>query len=149
MRLLFIALLLTLVACGESPRPKTAEELKMELKLNEELSPLLYLKAPKATIEKLEKKVRNGGLFRKAEYAPDGAIFRSSIKNTATLAKYKDLQIRITYYSRTKTVIKRENLVVYDYYPPNKTTPLQIRLKEIPSAYDSFSYEIIGATATN
>src|SRR4051812_42345132 len=36
------------------------------------------------------------------------------VKNTATVATYKDAVIRVSYYSKTKTVLATNNYTIYD-----------------------------------
>lgn len=127
-------------------RPKTPEELRAELKMQEQQDPLQYLKDSNITLEKKRKKIRNGGLFRSAEYADDGGIISGFVKNKATLAKFKDLRVTVAFYSQTKTLIREDAFVIYEYYPPGTTQNLSFKIAEIPSAYDSFNFRITGAT---
>jgi len=146
-------ILLTSCAGGGSSvsfeSPKTPEELRAELKQKEEVAPLEYLNDQGVVMTPQQKKIRNGGLFRDPEYAPDGAIFEGDFINSATLAKFKDIQVKVSYFSKTKTLIKEESYVIYEFFLPNSTKHFSFKVAEIPEAQESFAFEIVGATATN
>lgn len=153
---LTIALTVTIIfltGCGgystSNSKPKSPEELRAELKAQEEISPLTYLEDKGVKMTPQKKKIRNGGLFRDPEYAPDGAIFEGDFINKATIAKFKDIRVKVSFYSKTKTLIKEDSYIIYEYYPPNSTKHFSFRVAEIPQAQTSFSFEIIGATPTN
>lgn len=126
--------------------PKSPEELKAELLAQEEDSPESYISTSNVTLQPQKKKIRNAGLFRDAEYAPDGAIIEGNFVSTATLAKYKDMKVKISYYSQTKTVIEEKHYVLYHYLDPNSTKHFSMRIDRLPQAYDGFGFEVIGAT---
>ncbi len=152
---ILISAAILFASCGSdasssnSERPKTPEELRVELKQKEEIAPLEYLKDKGVTMLPQQKKIRNGGLFRDAEYAPDGAIFEGDFINSATLAKFKDIQVNVSYFSKTKTLIKEESYIIYEFFPPNTTKHFSFKVAEIPEAQKSFAFEIVGATAIN
>ena len=127
--------------------PKTAEELRLELVEEENNSPLSYLSSDNVTLQKQRVQTRKAGLFRDAEYEDDGALIEGNFSNKATLAKFKDIEVKISYYSVTKSLIDSETFVIYKFSEPNSSERFSIKIDEIPSAYDSFSFEIIGATA--
>jgi hypothetical protein len=108
------ALTIWLTSCGgghtDNDRPKSPEELRAELEQQEQISPLTYLEDKNTTLQPQEKKVRNGGLFRDPEYAPDGAIIEGDFINKATLAKFKDIVVKVSFYSKTKTLIDEKIL---------------------------------------
>jgi len=150
MKLLHILLFVisfSLISCnGFNEKPKTAEQLRFELKTKEVNHPMQYLSNQNVTLKPLSKKVRNAGLFREAEYVDDGALIQGNITNKASLAKYKDLKITLSFYSRTKTLIDKQSYVLYDYYKPNTTKQFKIKIKKLPQDYVNFSFIINGAT---
>ena len=127
--------------------PKTAEELRLELLQQENNSPLKYLSSENVTLQKQRIQTRKAGLFRKAEYEDDGALIEGTFSNRATLAKFKDIEVKISYYSVTKSLIDTRTLVIYKFSEPNSSERFSIKIDEIPQAYNSFSFEIVGATA--
>ncbi len=133
----------------EEVREPTPEELRAELKAKEELEPNAYISHKNVFLTPQRIKVRNGGLFRDAEYEPDGALIEGIFVNSATLAKFKDIQIKIGYYSVTKSLIKTDSYTVYVFSEPNSSREFSIKIPEIPSAYDTFTFEVIGATAVH
>jgi hypothetical protein len=133
-----------LISCGEQNRPKTPEELKAELKQQELINPIDYLTEKDVTLQLQRKKVRNAGLFRDAEYVDDGALIEGFIINEATLAKYKDVVVKVTFYSQTKTLIEEKSYVFYEFYKPNSTKHFSLKVNP-PKAYKSFGFQITDA----
>jgi hypothetical protein len=131
---------------GHAARPKSQEELRADLKRLELRSPLLYLSHQKVTLHPQQKKIRRAGLFRPAEYAPDGAIIEGAVSSKAAFATFKDVVVKISFYSKTETLIKEENHVFYEYYEPGSTKYFSLKLDKLPEAYARFSLEITGAT---
>jgi hypothetical protein len=150
--ILIIILMFIFISCQDSGSSidssnSNPEELKAELVDIEMQNPTDYLSDEDVTLEKLTKKIREEGFFRDAEYADDGAIINGKINNNATLAKYKDVVVKIQLYSQTNTVIAEHSYVIYKFFEPNSSTSFSIRLDELPSAYDSFSCEVTDASS--
>ena len=138
---------LVLVSCNRSDgnlynSPRSDEELKMTLEERELNSPLKYLSGGELNMQQHQRKVRNGGVFRKAEYANDGATISGRINNTATLAKYKDLNITISFMSGTNSILDEQSFVIYEYFEPGKETYISFDIPSVPSAMKTWSYEI-------
>ncbi|MES2592708.1 MAG: hypothetical protein V4608_12555 [Bacteroidota bacterium] len=129
---------------GSSDSPKTAEELKMELKIQELTTPTKYLTITGETMK--HNLVREAGLFRKAEY--DGWIVSGIIKNSATIAKFKDIVLSITLLSQTETVIEEKNYVIYEFYESNSTKQFFIKINP-PNATDKFNIIVKDAVAVD
>ena len=151
-QILIIILMIIFISCQDSGSSidssnSNPEELKAELVDIEMQNPTDYLSDEDVTLEKLTKKIRSGGLFREAEYADDGARINGKINNNATLAKYKDVVVKIQLYSQTNSVIAEHSYVIYKYFKPNSSTSFSIRLDELPSAYNSFSCEVTDASS--
>ncbi len=129
--------------------PKTAEELKFELLQQENKSPLTYLSSEEVTLQKLRIKTREAGLFRDAEYEDDGARIEGYFKNNATIARFKDIRVKVLFYSQTKTLIDEQSYIMYEYYEPNLSKSFSFKIKELPQAYKSFTFEITEAKLAN
>ena len=129
----------------EPERPKTAEELRAELKQQELEAPLLYLIDTSVVLQPQQRKVREAGFFRDAEYAPDGAIIKGTFMNKASLAKYKDVVVKVSFFSKTKTLIKEESYVLYEYYEPHSSKEFAMKLDTLPNAYVDFGFEVVDA----
>lgn len=117
---LFILISFVLISCnGNTPlHQKTAEELRQELKVKEQTNPSVYLSA---------------------EYKLDVTFWTSQdvitgfINNTASIARFKDVVLTITFLTGTDTELKSENYVIYKFCEPNSKTPFEIKTKS-PSA---------------
>jgi len=128
---------------SNSDRPKTPEELKMELKIQEQSSPTEYLTVNGETMK--HNLVREAGLFRDAEY--DGWLVEGTIKNSATVAKFKDIVLTIKLLSQTETVIEEKDYVFYEFYEPNSSKQFSIKINP-PTVTDKFNVSVKNATAT-
>lgn len=140
-----------LTSCGGgfgTDRPKSAEELKAELKQQEQISPTTYIEDENVTLTPQKKKIRNAGLFHDAEYAPDGAIIEGNFISKSTVAKFKDIVVNVSFYSQTKTLIEEKSYVLYQYLNPNSTIHFSMKIDALPQAYKEFGFEITGATPT-
>lgn len=138
----FVLALLSIISCKEV-REKTPEELKMELQMLENNNPLQYLELLGTTIQ--INKIKNAGLFSSAKY--DGYLIKGNVKNSATLAKFKDLKVMVEFYSQTKTVIESKSFVIYEYYQTNTTKEFTLKVNP-PENMKSFGIYIIEATPT-
>ncbi|MBL0316466.1 MAG: hypothetical protein IPP69_12065 [Flavobacteriales bacterium] len=116
----------------------------MELVSSEKMTPLIYLSV-ESKMRQDKKLVRQAGLFRDAEYAPDGATIFGTIKNSATIAKFKDVVLSVTYFSQTKTKIETREYVIYEFYNPNSTNTFELKVNP-PQAMKNFNVEIRAAT---
>lgn len=135
-------------ASSEQARPKTPEELKLELKNQELNDPTTYLSAENVTMTENKVKTRDAGLFRDAEYKTDGYFIEGSIKNTATLAKYKDVILTVTLFSQTETVIEEKDYVIYEFYGPNSVNAFSFKINP-PSATNKFNVVVKDAKPAN
>lgn len=139
-------------SCGSSvipnisEKPKTPEELRAELKRQELSTPLSYIEDKHVLLYPKQKKIRNGGLFRDPEYAPDGAVIEGDFISKAALAKFKDVVVKVSFYSQTKTLIEEKSYVIYQYIEPNSTKHFSIRVDQLPGAYKEFRFAVTGAT---
>lgn len=125
---------------------KTPEELRAELKAKEEETPLKYIEGSEVKLAPQRKMTRSAGIFRDAEYEPDGAIISGDITNNATLARFKDPKITVYFYSQTNTLIKKQSYVIYEYLDPGSTTHFSFRIDSYPETYDYLEYKIFDAS---
>ncbi len=133
---------LSVISCKEN-REKTPEELKMELQALENNNPLQYLELVETTIQR--NKIKDAGLFSSAKY--DGYLIKGKVKNSATLAKFKDLKLMVEFYSQTKTVIESKSYVKYEYFAPNTTKEFTLKV-DPPEAMKGFGVYVIEASPT-
>lgn len=84
------------------------------------------------TVEEIERSQPTKFLSAGGEYRQTilGNKFKvdCTITNSATVATYKDAVVRVTYYSKTKTVLGTNDYTIYESFPPHssKTTRLKI-----------------------
>ena len=68
------------------------------------------------------------------------------IKNTATLATFKDAVLKISYYSKTKTEIANKEMTLYEMFPPNSSKTIELKIDNYDDV-NSIGWKIINATA--
>ncbi len=124
--------------------PKTTEELRAELQLQELNNPLEYL-TTKTTIKINHVMVRRESIFHDAEYENDGYLIEGTITNNADLAKFKDVVVRVIFYSATQTEIGSKEYTFYEYYKPHTNKPISLQVYP-PVGYAGFGFEIVGAS---
>jgi hypothetical protein len=93
-------------------KSKTEAELREELYETEKSNPKNYLSVD----YDLSYKILTG------EEKITGTIY-----NYASIATFKDIELRVTYFSGTETEIKSETYVIYDYVHPGGSTPFIIK----------------------
>ncbi|MCF8273206.1 MAG: hypothetical protein K9I95_05175 [Flavobacteriaceae bacterium] len=140
--LLIYILTLSIVGCKEN-RQKTPFELRMELQMEENSNPLQYLKLENISMQR--NKIKEAGLFSSAKY--DGYLITGQVKNTASIAKYKDLKITVELYSQTKTLIESKSFIIYEYYEPNSTKDFSLKI-DAPNTMKNFGTFVLGASPT-
>ncbi len=114
----------------KTEREKTPAELRAELKRKELNNPNSYL----TTTYKLKYKVFSG----KDEIT--GKIY-----NSATMASYKDIKLKITYFSNTDTKLGSDDYIIYKNVRPNSHTNYVLKVKS-PSATKKIGVKVIGAS---
>ena len=71
---------------------------------------------------------------------------RGEITNRATIADYKDVTVRVTYYSKTKSVLGKKEYTLYEVYKPNSVTPFRLDIENYKDV-DGIGWEVIRAMA--
>ena len=128
----------------EQAQKKTPEELRNELLSQERNSPLDYLTLEAVKLLPQTKKVRNATLFKKAKYEPDGVLIQGYVNNKATLATFKDVSIKVIYYSKTNAIIGRKAFTLYEYYKPNSITEFTVK-DYPPEGWTTFNVVVLKA----
>jgi hypothetical protein len=132
---------------GNSDKPKTYEELKMELKQLEKINPNEYLSVT-ATINPNTVLIREAGFFRRAEYSTDGYNIEGIIKNSALVARFKDVVLTVTFMSKTETVIEEKDYVIYEFFEPNSTKSFSLHVYP-PDATEKYNVTVKNAIAAD
>lgn len=125
------------------PKTKSPDELKRELKVQEQAAPLKYISVENTSMN--PNKTRNAGLFHGAEY--DGYIVQGTIRNSATIAKFKDVVLSIKLMSKTNTIIDTKEYTIYEFFPPNSTKAFAIKVNP-PEVTAQYNISVKNATAT-
>jgi hypothetical protein len=68
----------------------------------------------------------------------------AEIINDAKVASFKDVQLRVTYFSKTKSVITTKDYVVYEVFLPQKKTKIVMKIENFKEA-ETISLEVVGA----
>lgn len=68
-----------------------------------------------------------------------------TVTNKATVANFKDIVIKVAYYSATKTLINTEQFVLYEYVPAHSKKSFEWKIKP-PGGTNSMSWDAINAT---
>ena len=68
------------------------------------------------------------------------------IKNNATVATYKDAVVKVTYYSKTKTVLGSKEYTIYEVFAPHSEKPFELKIENYKDV-KSIGWEVITATA--
>ncbi|MBC8488919.1 MAG: DUF4339 domain-containing protein [Bacteroidetes bacterium] len=66
------------------------------------------------------------------------------ITNSATVATYKDATIRVTYYSKTETVLGSDDYTIYEVFPPNSVKKFELKIENYKNV-NSIGWDVINA----
>lgn len=108
----------------------TYQESVMTIQEIEAASPLNYLQAD--------------GTYRE-NFIGDKIKIDGSISNTATVTTYKDVTVRVNFYSKTNTLIGSEDYTLYEFYPPNSKQSFKLKVKAYRNV-SSLGWEVINAS---
>lgn len=68
------------------------------------------------------------------------------IKNTATVASFKDAIVRVTYYSKTKTELGRKEYTIYENFPPHSEVKFELIIDNYQEV-NTINWDVIQAIA--
>lgn len=66
------------------------------------------------------------------------------IKNSATVASYKDAIVKITYYSKTKTILGSKTYTIYDTFAPHSTVHFELKIENYQNV-STIGWDVIDA----
>jgi hypothetical protein len=132
---------ITLASCNDSSSssstyqeiPRSPEQLKMDLKQQEQNAPTDYLNAD--------------GTY-KENFWGDMLKIQCTITNKATLAKFKDAVVRVTYYSKTETVLAENDYTIYEIFQPNSSKTVELKIDNYKDV-NSVGWHIVSAMAVD
>lgn len=70
------------------------------------------------------------------------------ITSDAKVASFKDVEIRVTYYSKTKSVITTNDYTLYKVIPPQKVTKAKMKIDNYRDV-ETIGWEVISAISAN
>ncbi|MEO5942978.1 MAG: hypothetical protein ABIP30_01370 [Ferruginibacter sp.] len=71
-------------------------------------------------------------------------VIKGSVTNKATVATYKDVDIKLSFYSKTGALLEEDHEVVYESINPGATTNFKSKYFA-PKGTDSVAMHIVGA----
>lgn len=101
------------------------------------------------TVEEIEqsdpaKFIKTSGQYRLTLLGNKFRIL-GKVTNNATVAKYKDISIKINYYSDTETLLHSETYVLYEYVTPHVSKEFELKVMR-PAGSTKIGLETTGAT---
>ncbi len=115
-----------------SEREKTPEEIKADLKEREEADVLKYLSLDYKLEPNLGIRARITGV----------------VHNSASIATYKDAVIRMTFLTKTETVIGTEDKTMFEYLKPSSSKTFDWRIRT-PNKTALIGLQIVNASVAN
>lgn len=119
----------------------------INLMISDNSDPASYLEQ-KLTVEEIEN--NNPTRFLSADGKYNSSFWgtelkiRGHITNTATVADYQDVTVRVTYYSKTQSVLGSKEYTLYEVYEPNSVTPFRLDIENYKDV-DAIGWEVIRA----
>lgn len=107
----FIGFIIIQNLMNNNQPPKSYIEQKMTISETEDSDPLRFLSVK--------------GNYNESFWGTKFKL-KGKVTNRATIADYKDLVVRITYYSKTKSVIGTKDYTIYQVFEPNKITSFKL-----------------------
>lgn len=132
---IYLALFITitfLTSCdnsGTASRQKSPEELRMELKQQEQTNPMEYLSID--------------GTY-KENFWGDKFNITCTITNKASIATFKDAVLRVTYYTKTKTELGTKDYTVYEMFTPSSAKTIELKIDNFTDV-ESIGLDIVKA----
>jgi len=75
----------------------------------------------------------------------NGIKVHGVIKNSATVANFKDVVVKVTYYSKTQTVIGSNNYIIYDFFPPHSEKQFELKIDKYEGT-STIGWDVVKAT---
>ncbi|MCE7995454.1 MAG: DUF4339 domain-containing protein [Roseivirga sp.] len=101
------------------------------------------------TIEEIERSkptefLSASGTYRE-NFWGDKLRLKCEFINKATIADYKDAKVQVTFYSKTKTVLGREEQTVYEIFKANSSKTVQLEVANYKDV-ESIGWKVISAS---
>ena len=138
-------LLVLLASCGSNLIKKSPEELRMEIKAQEQSSSTDYLVIEGGTIL-TPGRVNEAGGLRDLEY--DGYYVQGIIRNTATIAKFRDVVLTVQLYSQADTVFEEQDYMIHEFLDPGSFSVFSIQV-DAPKVTEEYKVRIKSAATAD
>lgn len=115
---------------------KSADELRAELQAKEAEDITKYIHG-KASVESRDE----GGLFNVKMVS----YMTGHVENTASVAKAKDVRIRIDFKSKTGSIIGSKELTIYEFIGPGRSVEFKERV-DVPEKVESYAWTVLSAS---
>ncbi len=73
-------------------------------------------------------------------------VVQGTISNSATMAAYKDVEVRITFKDKSGSVIEKNTKIINEVVQPNSSSDFKVKVKK-PKGTMSVTLDITGAVA--
>lgn len=113
--------------------PKTPEQLRAELKQQEQATPTEYLSAD--------------GTYRE-NFWGDKLKIKCTIHNKATLASFKDIIVRVRFFTKTKTELGSKEYTIYEIVNANSDKTVDMKIDTYKNVA-TIGWDVVSATALN
>lgn len=130
-RFLFAVLMLCLVACGDGEQRFDTEDYEKTRERLEEKEK----KSPRQFLEVASSDKRNWIGQR---------VIRGTVTNKASVASYKDIELKIRFYSKTGVLLQENKEMVYELLAPKASTKFKSR-DFAPKGTDSITITVVSA----
>lgn len=130
-RLLFAAVFFTLVSCGGAEQRFDTEDYEKTRESLEEKEK----KNPKQFLEVSSTDKRN---------LIGQTVIRGTVTNNASVASYKDIELKIRFYSKTGVLLQENKEMVYELLSPKASTKFKSR-DFAPKGTDSIAITVVSA----
>ena len=131
----YLLLFVFIISCNSLPDPKSNskslnsyEKTKENLEGKEKKNPIAFLS--------VEGKKRKNLIGQ--------TVIKGRITNHASVASYKDVDVELSFYSKTGTLLEKDDETVYEVFGPGATRSFKTKYFA-PKGTDSIAYEIKSA----
>lgn len=102
------------------------------------------------TVEEIERAqpanfLSAGGTYNE-NFWGDKLKVHGKIKNSATVASYKDAVVKVTYYSKTMTALGSKEYTIYEIFPPHSEVDFELKIENYKEV-NSIGWDVISAIA--
>jgi hypothetical protein len=129
---------------ASTPTAKTEQQLRQELRTQEEAAPTINLSVS-GSMQENQVLIQKPDFFHHSIYKQDGYIIHGVIRSKASIARFKDVVVQITFYSETQTNLGSNNYIIYKYFEPNTETPFDLKVYP-PPVMRNFGLSVVSAS---